>query len=98
VFSFIILNLNLTSTTTVPREEYARSINADYHKRVDGKSKEEKATNLEEIQVWAASREEVVDEKLSLKSVTTRITSIRDKFTGLVCILVIHADNATKKS
>jgi hypothetical protein len=97
VFSFIILNLNLTFTT-VPQEEYAQSINADYHKRVDGKSKEEKATNLEEIQVWAASREEVVNDKLSLKSVTTHITSIRDKFTGLVCILVIHADNATKNT
>jgi hypothetical protein len=97
MFSFIILNLNLTSTT-VPWKEYTQSIDADYHKRVDGKSKEEKATNLEEIQGWAASWEEVVDEKLSLKSVMTCITSIRDKFTSLVCILVIHADNATKNS
>ena len=74
------------------RADYARCISADYRKLVDGKSEEEKTSNLKEVQEWAASRESVVDEGLSLKSVTTRITSIRDKFTNLVRNLVFCAD------
>jgi len=78
-FVFIIL-----TSTTVSREDYARRISADYHKLVDGKSGEEKASNLKEVREWAASRESTIDEELPLKSITTRITSIRDKFTNLV--------------
>ena len=58
------------------REDYARRISADYHKLVDGKSGEEKASNLKEVREWAASQESVIDEELPLKSVTTHITSI----------------------
>jgi hypothetical protein len=68
----------------VSREDYTRCINTDYHKLVDGKSEEERASNLKEVREWAASRVSVIDEELSLKSIATRITSIRDKFTGLV--------------
>ena len=66
------------------RKDYARCISADYHKLVDGKSVEEKDSNLKEVREWAVSRESVGEEGLSLKSISTRVTSIREKFTTLV--------------
>jgi hypothetical protein len=76
--------LCILTSTTVSREDYARCISADYHELVDGKTGDEKASNLQEVREWAAAREHVIDEKLSSKSVSSCITSIRDKFTGLV--------------
>lgn len=87
VFFFITL-----SSITVSRKDYARCISADYHKLVDGKSVEEKDSNLKEVREWAASRESVGEEGLSLKSISTRVTSIREKFTTLVWNLVIYGD------
>lgn len=66
------------------REDYARRISADYHKLVDNKTEEEKAANLRKVREWAAARDTVADEDLALKSITSRITSIKEKFTGLV--------------
>jgi hypothetical protein len=68
----------------VSREDYARRISADYHKLVDNKTEEEKAANLRKVREWAAARDTVADEDLALKSITSRITSIKEKFTGLV--------------
>jgi hypothetical protein len=59
-------------------------ISVDYHKIVDGKLGEEKASNLKEVREWAASQEKVVDDKQSFISVTAQVKSIRDKFTSLV--------------
>jgi hypothetical protein len=68
----------------VSREDYARLISADYHKLVDDTTEEEKASNLRKVREWAAARDTVADEDLALKSITSRITSIREKFAGLV--------------
>ena len=66
------------------REDYARRISADYHKLVDNKTEEEKAANLRKVREWAVARNTIADEDLALKSITSRITSIKEKFTGLV--------------
>lgn len=66
------------------RVDYARQISTDYHKLVDGKSAEEKASSLKEVRDWAASREWVVDDEVSLKSITTSVKAVSDKFAALV--------------
>lgn len=73
----------ILTSTTASREDYTRTIGIEYHKLIDGKSAEEKAANLKEIQDWAATRD-LFNEDLSLTSVTARVKSIRDKFTNLV--------------
>ncbi|KAI0245344.1 hypothetical protein BJV78DRAFT_1158716 [Lactifluus subvellereus] len=63
--------------------DYARHISANYHKLVDAMTEDERNANLKEVRDWAASRETFIDQKPGLKSITTRILSIRDKFTSL---------------
>ena len=76
--------LYLLTSTPVSREDYARQISANYHTLVDGKTGDEKASSLKEVTDWAASREDVVDDEVSFRSLTTRIMTIRDKFSNLV--------------
>ena len=64
--------------------DYMHCISINYHKLVDGKTKDERIASLKEVWDWAASQEGFINEKPSLKSVTTCIMSIRDKFASLV--------------
>lgn len=89
---YVLLSFFILTYATVLREDYARLISADYHKLVDDKTEQEKAANLQKVREWAAARETVADDNLSRKSITSRITSIREKFTSLVCFLVMHTD------
>jgi hypothetical protein len=68
----------------VSRVDYSHQISADYHKLVDGKTREDKASSLKEVREWGASREGLVDDDLSLTCLTTRVKTIRDKFANLV--------------
>lgn len=68
-----------------------RLISADYHSLVDGKSKEEKDLNLKKVREWAAASP-IIGDQIPRSSAIARIRSIRDKFAGLVCVSVIHAD------
>jgi len=65
-------------------QDYACQIGAEYHKLVDGKSEEEKASSLKEVREWAVSQEGVIEDGLSLTSVTARVKTVRDKFANLV--------------
>ena len=65
-------------------QDYARLIGEEYHKLVDGKTKEEIYFNLKEARDWAESRKANIDDDPSLTSITARVKSISDQYTNLV--------------
>lgn len=84
----------LLKCLSVEAQEYKRIMREDYRQRTVGKSDEEKAANLQEIQDWA-DRQTTATDTSSLKSVTARMISTQNQLTSLVRVQSLFANSYT---
>lgn len=71
-------------------KEYMQRCDADYHLRTDDKTPEQKSAALKPIRDWCAKQDKNTAESTSLKSLSSRVGAIVDKFSTLVSHTLYH--------